>query len=643
MVDAAILGPVTNRMVIALNRAWPTILSLTQSVESSTPGQVVSTVAPMGYDFSVSPRVAHLHAAISDNTQRNRGIFNTKNETLNRRGYNRLHVICGENVSSVLSQWLKIATTAVVVAMIEAGLRPGDGLALRDPLQAMRTFAEDVTLTATATTTSGESLTALDIQRRLLEKAQRLSVSGAFQDWLPHCCRLWEEILDRLQQGPAAVQRSIDWAIKLELFRDFAQRRGITWDRLMRWDGLLRKLDEIPWSAHESFEQIQRISNQNERILHLAEHWKGSVRERGLDWDELREVLALRQQLFEIDSRFGEMGQRGIFNALDAGGHLQHQVEGVDNIAQAMTDPPTQGRARLRGRVIQMMSQAHAAGGCEWSAVWDYSGYRMLDLSDPFAEEESWTPLPESPEVDDENRERRLARAFEHAVKMYDRGDYESAQRMLHMVEDWLTVSGVESLRDCHRFSAWIQAHRGFTDGATWLDNAYRTEQPSLAMICDYLLVFRFQGLIPGPEFRSWCDQGFQMLSGPDRGEPKDRVALRCSHAFDLLCRGNAEDAWNAYHDDIPPDWMSLLHPRFYSRILTEKAEVLRRLGRTEESLSLLIDAQRLQADQRYNGDIADLTLTQKAKILAQNNEVSDAWSILEEAARAACRGQRCW
>ena len=214
-----------------------------------------------GIQFLLSPRVTHIRAAISENTQRYRGIYNTKDESLCGNGYRRLHVICGENVSSILSQWLKMATTAVVVAMTEAGLRPGHRLALRQPVKAMRTFAEDTTLTATAATTSGEHLTAIEMQRRLLEKARRLTVDGSAEVWLPVCLRLWSDTLDRLERGLESVQRSLDWAIKLDLFRNYAQRRGIPWERLMRWNQVLRQLDEVPSAPSEYSEMFSEFTS----------------------------------------------------------------------------------------------------------------------------------------------------------------------------------------------------------------------------------------------------------------------------------------------------------------------------------------------------------------------------------------------
>ena len=587
-----------------------------------------------GLRFLISPRVTHIRCTMSDNTQRNRGIYNTKDETLNQRGYHRLHVICGEHVSSIRSQWLKMATTAVVVAMVEAGMRPGTGLKLNNPVQAMRSFAEDVTLMATATTTTGESLTAWEIQHRLLEKAKRLQVSGPLESWLPSCLQLWEETLDRLQRGPTAVQRSLDWAIKLDLFQNYARRRGVEWDRLAKWNMLLQRLDSFLPGAGEPFETAPYVPRNFSPLSEDSRKWRGLARQLGLDWNELDLVLAVRQELYEIDARFGELGGRGIFNSLDARGHLDHQVDGVESIEQAMITPPRDGRARLRGEAIQRLSSDHSQGACEWSAVWDYSNLRMLDLSDPFASEESWVPLTRPVQTEQDTQERRTARALDHAVAMYDRGDYESAFRMMRLVIGHRGLLSSTSSRDCHRFMSWIQARRGHTDGVTWLDLIYRGMPETLSLICDHLFIYRFQGLVPGRLFREWCDKGLQLLSGSPHQDPKDIVTLRCSHAYDLLCRGHTEEAWNAYQDGMQPEWTLLLHQRFLARILVEKAETLRRLGRGDETQALLAEAEGIQANANYSGDIADLTMTTKAKIAAERPDVSEAWRILCEVAR---------
>ena len=64
------------------------------------------------------------------------------------KGYHRLHVLCGESLCSHLASWLKVGTTALIVALADAGLCASTGRALRMPLKAFRTFAADPTCSA---------------------------------------------------------------------------------------------------------------------------------------------------------------------------------------------------------------------------------------------------------------------------------------------------------------------------------------------------------------------------------------------------------------------------------------------------------------------------------------------------------------
>ena len=102
-----------------------------------------NSLHPFALNFTLSPRVWHLQHEISNESTHSRGIFHTKNESLSNRGYNRLHIICGESLCSELATWLKIGTTALVVALIDGGVLPGEAVRLRSPLAAIRRFASD--------------------------------------------------------------------------------------------------------------------------------------------------------------------------------------------------------------------------------------------------------------------------------------------------------------------------------------------------------------------------------------------------------------------------------------------------------------------------------------------------------------------
>jgi len=91
-----------------------------------------------GFALHTFTRVAFLEKEVSDASTNTRGIFHTKDETLCASGFHRLHLICGESLCSETALWLNMGATALVVAMIEMGLCPGEAVGLANPLAAMQ-------------------------------------------------------------------------------------------------------------------------------------------------------------------------------------------------------------------------------------------------------------------------------------------------------------------------------------------------------------------------------------------------------------------------------------------------------------------------------------------------------------------------
>ena len=109
-----------------------------------------------------------------------------------------------------------------------------------------------------------------------------------------------------------------------------------------------------------------------------------------LSLDDVPQVLELRHQLFELDMKFGQLGERGLFTALDRAGLMDHRVNDIGCIETAKTEPPKVGRARLRGRCVRRLHGKKFE--CDWAGV--YGRHKYLDLSNPFAEEQQWTAFP---------------------------------------------------------------------------------------------------------------------------------------------------------------------------------------------------------------------------------------------------------
>lgn len=349
-----------------------------------------------GVEFTLSPRTAHIATEISNDSTGNRGIFHDKREALAGHGYRRLHVLCGETLCSDLSIWLRAGATALVVAMCEAGLAPGQGVRLRNPVAAMRRFAADPTCRATAETSAGTHLTAIDIQRHYLLQAEAHAREAFMPPWAETVCHRWRATLDALDDGWEGVATTLDWAIKYGLYGDHVRRRGMTWESLGTWSAVAERLSA-------ALARVKRGHREPRAAIVLADDspvaaevgtLTGVVERSGLRWTGLDPFLDARNALFEIDTRFGQLGPRGVFSALDAAGALTHHVDGIDNIAHAVEHPPEVARARIRGRLVREFAGNGGRFSCDWDGVWDCEEGRCVDLSDPFAAGAEWQAWP---------------------------------------------------------------------------------------------------------------------------------------------------------------------------------------------------------------------------------------------------------
>jgi hypothetical protein len=446
---------------------------------------------------------------------------------------------------------------------------------------------------------------------------------------------LWETTLDRLEQGVEAVNRTFDWAIKLGVFQQHVQRRGMSWDRLKRWNTILSRLDVGPRLAEYRDLRSSLHTSPKETIALLKKRCARLAAQNNLDWDELDLVGALRHELFEIDVRFGQFGDRGIFHALDRAGLLDHQAPGVVDIDQAKTTPPGEGRAHLRGTVIKRLAPRGSTTSCEWRGLWDYDGKRYLDLSDPFVEHELWSPLEEPQASSVESHVLRLHRTFSTAATQYNRGEYEAASRTLQMIAEWSMMLHIPVRKDVNRVLAWVQARRGFLDGPSVLAEVYGREVTNLAAICDHLHVYRFHGFTVGPKMNECLERGLQMFAQNSEARPGDTASLMGHHGYQLLCEGKPDEAIAAYEDALRPEHSDFVHRRYRARLLTEQAEALRRLDRCDEANALLAEAKRVQVERHYRGDMVDLTMVQQAKTAVHNERHVDALCLLRAAAQS--------
>ena len=163
------------------------------------------------------------------------------------------------------------------------------------------------------------------------------------------------------------------------------------------WNEIVNRLDVALKEANcdETQVTLDAAIGAGSPIPSEAERLTKFLRSKGLDWDELRRLLDTRNRLFEIDTRFGQLGPKGIFHSLDMAGVLHHRIAGGRHNGEAKTEPPAVGRAHIRGIAIRRLAAERGAWRCDWQYIVNSADGRTLDLSNPFASEECWKECTE--------------------------------------------------------------------------------------------------------------------------------------------------------------------------------------------------------------------------------------------------------
>lgn len=201
-------------------------------------GKVLPT--PRGAIYTLSQRADHIWESVSSATTRSRPIINTRDEPhADAELYRRLHVIVGDSSMSETTTMLKVGATDLVLRLVEAGL-PMRDLGLENPMRAIREISHDLTGSAPITLATGRTTTALDVQDELYQRARdfaeaELDTTGEVGRVLD----LWRRGLEAVRSGNlAAVERELDWVIKLRLVQRYQAKHQISLDdaRIARLD-----------------------------------------------------------------------------------------------------------------------------------------------------------------------------------------------------------------------------------------------------------------------------------------------------------------------------------------------------------------------------------------------------------------------
>src|SRR6476659_2852563 len=121
------------------------------------------------HGFQLTQRADFFEVEVGLETTLKRPIINTRDEPhADPERYRRLHVIIGDANLAEISTYLKVGTTALVLAMIEDKFLSAD-LSIEAPVRSLRAVSHDPTLTHQVRLRDGRRMTALELQWRYLE------------------------------------------------------------------------------------------------------------------------------------------------------------------------------------------------------------------------------------------------------------------------------------------------------------------------------------------------------------------------------------------------------------------------------------------------------------------------------------------
>ncbi|MEO0495416.1 MAG: proteasome accessory factor PafA2 family protein, partial [Actinomycetota bacterium] len=206
-------------------------------IGAELPGQRTDEV-----HYQLTQRADFFEEEVGLETTLKRPIINTRDEPhADARKYRRLHVIVGDANPSQVATFLKIGTTALVLAMVEDDAIPHE-LEFAAPVASLRHVSHDLTLKEGLALADGSTITALEVQWELLDLAKeyvdRHGTDATGGELTHEVLRRWELVLAGLERDPMELADQLDWVAKFRLLDAYRERHGLDWR-----DAKLRAMD----------------------------------------------------------------------------------------------------------------------------------------------------------------------------------------------------------------------------------------------------------------------------------------------------------------------------------------------------------------------------------------------------------------
>ena len=267
--------------------------------------------------FQISQRADFFEVEVGLETTLKRPIINTRDEPhADADKYRRLHVIIGDANLAEVAGLLKVGTTSLVLAMIEAGFLVDD-LAVSRPVHELHCVSHDPDLRHQVELRDGRPMTAIHLQREYCDQAHKFvedRMGSDIDEGTSEILRRWSQVLDDLEDDPTRLANQLDWVAKRQILEGYRSRDGLSW---------------------------------SDARLHLVD----------LQYSDVRP-------------------DKGLYHRLVSGGRME-RVLTDDAIARSVHEPPEDTRAWFRGECVRRYGSQVAAASWD-SVIFDVPGRASL-------------------------------------------------------------------------------------------------------------------------------------------------------------------------------------------------------------------------------------------------------------------------
>lgn len=292
------------------------------------------------HGFELTQRSGFLDEAVSSATTRSRPMVNTRDEPhADPDEFRRLHVIIGDSNRSQFATRMKLATTHLVLCVMEDAARRGvpsglDGCALADPRQANRIIsvegvhapielASRAGLHGGSDAASAADVTAVDVQRRYIDVVTRFLDSHG---------------------------EEVDAALTVSTARSIVAQ----WTRVVdaaAADDVEAIADRVDWAAKKRL--MDRWKDRHSGDLDAGCSGSGDPK---------------RLRLVQVDFDYHDIVNGASFEALVRHGMMVSEVDARTG-DMAVENPPSDTRAALRGEFMRRALRSSRQWSCDWTRL----------------------------------------------------------------------------------------------------------------------------------------------------------------------------------------------------------------------------------------------------------------------------------